>query len=131
MHYAECLFLKSFITGDSNDTMIALRRLKTAKDMAMNHLKNLESGFKKSSGKTSGTPDVQVKDETDRINQIVDNRIVNKNFYSKEKTKVNNPLSILKKVEGDCLMMIAVLQVTLNERLKGVIIMIFFSSSFF
>lgn len=85
MHYAECLFLKSFITGDSNDTMIALRRLKTAKDMAMNHLKNLESGFKKSSGKTSGTPDVQVKDETDRINQIVDNRIVNKNFYSKEK----------------------------------------------
>lgn len=60
--------------------MVALERLKKAKDNAMEQLKNLEKkGYSSSSprsGSASSTPETQHKDDVERINQIVDNRIV-------------------------------------------------------
>jgi len=92
LHYAECAFLRSFITADQEDTQLALTRLKTCKDLAEEHLKSYDRGV------IPGSPVTGEKSNVVKMqNDILDTRIV----------------------FGDTLYMIAILQMTRDAKIKG------------
>lgn len=89
LHYAEVAFLRSFITADTNDTEEASHRLKAAKDLAENTLKSFEKGTI-----PVGYPQL---DKKEFANALLDTKVV----------------------YGDSLYMVAVLQFTRDNKLKG------------
>jgi len=89
LHYAECAFLRSFITADTSDTEMAVARLKATKNLAEAHIKSYERGVP--------PPGVVVMDRRALANQLLDSRVV----------------------FGDSLYMLAVLQLTRDSKLKG------------
>jgi len=91
LHYAESIFLRSFITADTEDTAGAMTRLKLAKELAESHMKALEKGM------DPVDPLKKLADETDVLNQLLDARIV----------------------FGESLYMIAILQMTRDAKIKG------------
>lgn len=91
LHYAESIFLRSFITADSEDTAASMERLKVAKDLAENHIKAYEKGV------DPLDPLKKLNGNIDMINKLLDARIV----------------------YGEALYSIAVLQMTRDAKLKG------------
>jgi len=91
LHFAEAVFLRSFITADAGDTHLAMTRLKSAKNLAEEHLKVYEKGQTPSGQVPAGTDPSALK------NALIDTRIV----------------------VGDSLYMIAILQMTRDAKIKG------------
>jgi len=92
LHYAESIFLRSFITADVEDTAGAMSRLKAAKHIAEVHMKALEKGM----------------DPLDPLNKT-----------TKDPTEVLNLLLDARIVFGEALYMIAILQMTRDAKIKG------------
>jgi len=91
LHYAEAIFLRSFITADTEDTAGAMSRLKASKELAENHMKALEKGL------DPLNPVNKIADPSDLLNMLLDARIV----------------------FGESLYMTAILQMTRDAKLKG------------
>jgi len=89
LHYAEVAFLRSFITADTQDTETAAKRLKEAKGLAENTIKVFEKG--------ATPPGFPQMDKKLFANEYLNTRVV----------------------FGDSLYMIAVLQLTRDNKLKG------------
>jgi len=89
LHFAEVAFLRSFITAETQDTEEASHRLKAAKDLAESTLKTFEKG--------SIPPGYPQLDKKEFANALLDTKVV----------------------YGDSLYMVAVLQFTRDNKLKG------------
>lgn len=90
LHYAESIFLRSFITADVEDTQASMDRLKIAKDLAEAHVKAYEKGV----------------DPLDPLKKVSYNESINK-------------LLDARIVYGEALYSIAILQMTRDSKLKG------------
>jgi len=91
LHYAEAVFLRSFITADAEDTHAAMERLKLAKNLAEEHMKLYERGVTPVGLESLKADPIKFK------NALLDSRIV----------------------FGDALYMIAILQMTRDAKIKG------------
>jgi len=91
LHQSEAIFLKSFITADTEDTHNALERLSQTKHLAESHIKAYEKGH------VPGDETKKVSDPNVLFNSLLDARIV----------------------LGDSLYMLAILQMTRDAKLKG------------
>lgn len=89
LHYAEVAFLRSFITADTQDTAEANKRLKAAKDLAESSIGLFSKG--------QTPPGFPQMDKKELANAYLDTRVV----------------------FGDSLYMLAVLQLTRDDKLKG------------
>lgn len=91
LHYAESVFLRSFITADIGDTQAAVERLKYARNFAEKQIASYEKGI------IPGTEPPQKGDQKEILPKLIDLRLV----------------------VGDSLYMTAILQMTRDSKLKG------------
>ncbi|EGG21321.1 hypothetical protein DFA_01202 [Cavenderia fasciculata] len=91
LHFAEIIFLRSFITADVKDTESALKRLKETRELAEKYISLLESN------KTPPTYNQELKSKEEFKNNLLDCKLV----------------------LGDSLYMLAVLQLTRDHKIKG------------
>lgn len=92
LHYAESVFLRSFITADIGDTQAAVERLKYARNFAEKQIASYEKGI------IPGTEPPRKGDPKEILPKLIDLRLV----------------------VGDSLYMTAILQLTRDSKLKGV-----------